>query len=610
MVRCDLARARVSSGVTLAHVRLGRTQSTIRWCMSHLLGALSAATATAAFLLAKPGGWTTMFTPDSEFYMSLSEFGGSVTSHAGEPAYYWTRLGEILPVYGLSMLLPFSMAHAAYAAILVATAAASAYCFARLATGSHPSAAVTGFIVSTSVVIVSWAGDPYNTGTCISLLLVVAALLMRMWVRRRRVQSATAFALGVALAWLLMTNPSAALVGIATCVAIAVLMAAARRSARNFALMLCRVAATSAGAVVAYGAFVTIGQRVFAPLQWLPTVRYWGRVISQSSSAWMSPSYEWLRTEYALWGFVALIVATCVFAACRPPGMRAGVREVMLILALTPLLVFAAQYLRSPGASFEAGFYNSLILPFPLLAVTTFGSAYIARGIRGATHARHLWHAAALVGWAACYVCIGFAMPVATTPIAIALVAIAIMSPLVAIIALRKLRAATTGAAVVTMVVASVAAPLAMQALAAGRPTGDVGVYQHPRYTFATGANAETRTLALTDYAVEQWLLSVVPPDSKIAVVASGATPLVSAAAMQLWGPNSVYFPSTQRFPTTTQLGSPPADVIAFYGTSPTECNRLATTYAEGGFPVRVLGTASLGVAEPRVEVCALLMGA
>jgi len=122
----------------------------------------------------------------------------------------------------------------------------------------------------------------------------------------------------------------------------------------------------------------------------------------------------------------------------------------------------------------------------------------------------------------------------------------------------------------------------------------------------APQASQGIEALALADYDVQSWLLSSIDPEDQVAVVANGQTPLVSAAAMQLWGPNSVYFPVQQRFPTAAQLGDPPADVIAFYGTNAVICTELSRGYISDGLAARVIATTVIDRGGEPLNVCLL----
>ncbi len=53
--------------------------------------------------------WNGYFSPDSEFYLSLSVFGSELTGKVVNPAYYWTRSGQIIPEHFVTTLFGWNL---------------------------------------------------------------------------------------------------------------------------------------------------------------------------------------------------------------------------------------------------------------------------------------------------------------------------------------------------------------------------------------------------------------------------------------------------------------------------------------------------------------------
>jgi hypothetical protein len=335
-------------------------------------------------------------------------------------------------------------------------------------------------------------------------------------------------------------------------------------------------------------------------------------MVTNNSSTWMSPTNEWLTTEFALWGFVMLAFAASLCVGRRVAGVRSHAQWALLAMAVVPITTYAVQYARTPGAIFEAGFYNAMLLPLPLLAVTTFATTRIETAVRGTAYGpvcRSAGGASILlstifVAVGISYILIGRLMPVTGIFLAAFLATGIAASPIVVRLLTQPGALPQTKRAASLLVLAALISPLAMQALAGARPTSGSGLFAQPRYTLAPDASRGVETLARTNYAVQAWLLGSVSPEDKIAVVAIGPNPMVSAAAMQLWGPNTIYFPASQQYPVAAQLGTPPVDVIAFYGMSAKICGLLAREYAQEMRDAHVLRTTSIQRGGWPVDVC------
>jgi hypothetical protein len=153
------------------------------------------------FLIAQR--WSGLDTPDSSFYASLALFGDEVTDRAPDDSYFWTRLGYIAPVRGLTLLLGPWIGFAVYKALLLMLITGSAYLLLKRHM-NWVSAAFLTATVTTSTVVLSYLGNSYLTGT----VLAGTAVLIALGTSPRAASSAVA---GVTMGWLAMVNPAGAL---------------------------------------------------------------------------------------------------------------------------------------------------------------------------------------------------------------------------------------------------------------------------------------------------------------------------------------------------------------------------------------------------------------
>ena len=105
------------------------------------------------FLIAQR--WSGLDTPDSSFYASLALFGDEVTDRAPDDSYYWTRLGYIAPVRGLTLLLGPWIGFALYKALLLMLITGSAYLLLKRHM-NWVSATFLTATVTTSTVVLSY----------------------------------------------------------------------------------------------------------------------------------------------------------------------------------------------------------------------------------------------------------------------------------------------------------------------------------------------------------------------------------------------------------------------------------------------------------------------
>jgi hypothetical protein len=289
--------------------------------------------------------WTGLDTPDSSFYASLGLFGDQVSDRAPDNSYYWTRLGDIVPVRLLTSVLGTWGGFAAYRVLLLAIIVGGTYLMMRRYT-CRTSAAFLALSTSLSTVVLSYVGNPYLTGTVMAGTVVIVACAMS----DRRAAAAGA---GVAMGWLVMTHPVGVLLA-------GTVWLSLRLQARTKVVNLLVAAGAAA---LTWLAFLGIGRIVFPQLNWIGT--YLDANARMEYSNFASRDMVWLRDVSLIVPAMVLAITVVVWATHRReiPAQRA------LVLSLTSIGFMLVFNPVMGGIPLEAPMYQAMLWPPTLLAL-------------------------------------------------------------------------------------------------------------------------------------------------------------------------------------------------------------------------------------------------
>jgi hypothetical protein len=468
--------------------------------------------------------FTTLHTPDSEFYYSLGVFGSAITDRAPTDYYYWTKLGIILPVRALSELLPPLVALSAFHFLLTALVGGSAYLVARLRWSRLGSCLAAAFAALNTVVLV-FVGDPYASGAAIAGLSVLFATAT-LWTQGRSPFGLwPPVVMGLAGVWLLMINPYALIVGAAGCAG--VVLAGLREARAAGAGALVRALAAGAGGfAVGLAAFLALGWWVFPGLNWFRSLAEF--VFTADLSAWTDPTWRWLATETSLLvplaGAIVSLLALVLDPRSRATRTAAGLSCVTIVVAV-------AYKLLSDSNVLEVSVYSSMLWPSTLLALALVasGTSEPARGLSPL--------AVAVI--APAWVVAGHWSTTISTPGAVALTSIALICAGGLLAWARGGRVMLSSAwpiAAVGVVLLTVLGSV-FQILQNGRPEFPEGTHRRVPYSAAFLPNRAGDVL-VQDTAIQSWLISSTGETEQLLVWNEPETR--SAASMQLWGSNSV----------------------------------------------------------------------
>lgn len=477
-----------------------------------------------ALLTQRWAGWST---PDSSFYLSLGSFGSQVSDRAPFPSYYWTRLGEIVPLHMLTGMFGTWPGVTAYHYLLLLIVVAAAWVALQQVTGRWTTAFLTT-AVATSTVMVSFLGNPYLTGTVMAgTAVVIACAMVRGW-------RAAAWA-GVALGWLAMTNP----VGVLLAGVVWLTLALHART---------RVGAYAAAVgttTLTFLAFLAAGRLVFPRLHWFQTYLDANASITYSDFASHSP--VWLQDTSLIVPVLALLVAIGT-VVMRHRNRAAQIAVLISSSSIAFLLVFNPLM---GGIALEAPMYQAMLWPPALMALALTISVWLPDGYW--TRRQRVVGLIALIA----IVIAGHLSP--SIPLALCWVIGLLLVALVLVVTPRG---------TIAMVVSAALLLVGAQLLQNSRAV-QLGLYFHSPYAWAYASNPiNERAHAAVN--TQQWLLDHTRDTDTIldwvgGQWVNGDRELYVVAGMQLWGENRVTLEPRLTPDDTTRLAQVRPTVLAMY---------------------------------------------
>ncbi len=460
--------------------------------------------------------WTPANTPDSEFYLSLAAFGHQVTDRAVVPAYYWTRLGVIAPLRGLSWLVGPDAAYAIWRWFLLSVAIVPSYIFARRRWGLPAAIAAAGAI-GFSTVLLTVTANPYPTSAIVPLLIAESAILLIAITGPRRSAPWLAAVAGAIGGWLIMCNPVAGV--FAALVALPFALVIFRRGLKATGQF---IGAAVASAAASFFILLGAGRALFPALDWWETTRFY--LSALNFAAFHSSSLGWLRESPLL-----LVPIFLIFIAAAVGLRIRHERQVMWVLAGSIILpgcyAFFNQFVQQ-GSMLETPVYVAFLWG-PSLAALAVLVGWFARG-RGVG----AWAVAIGVLAGGCAAGRFWVDPFRVRPDGLAILLVVVGLALLAVLGMpgapRRVLA----------LVAAVGVVAGAQVLQNGTPTAGEFVAMRIPYSSAfqsTGAAAQYE--AALD--AERWVLSAASPGSRLLVWAPGPE-FGGIAAMSLNGPNAL----------------------------------------------------------------------
>ena len=535
--------------------------------------------------------WTGMNSPDSEFSASLVLFGSEVTERAIEPAYYWTRLGFLAPMRGLTGLVGFWTAWEVWRGLLLLVSVAAVYWIARRRTGRLVATAA-GLVVALNTMLLGYLGNPYATGTAMAatflLLAAAIATLPRPGHQPQLVGPAwlPAAMAGGLVAWLVMTNPYAALLGLTLWIGVRVVALAASSSRRWAAVARDAVAAVFGSAVV-FIAFLVAGLAMFPTENWFATYRDWNSRLDYAS--FISDPTIWTKDA----AFLVILVAVMVAGICMLSRRTAFTAAALTIAVLN--VAFALGYMQLiPGPWLEAPHYSAMLWPAALTAIA-MGTAAVA-GESPAPKAVWLL----LIPQALVLIWAGHRGDTLEPRQAWSIAIAAAVVTIAAVVAARAKPSFAQTAAIVALVLVGAGAQL----LQNGR--GWLGIYgQYPMNAAYVDYDAEM--LMRSKVQAEEFVLANTRPDDRIGIWTDSERLTAAVAAMQLWGIyNNVSANPVLDRAEINGLERLRPTVIAMYAPDRDQIDRFASSLPPWSRPepAQCTEVPYVGIGSPEAHVC------
>ena len=472
---------------------------------------------------------------DGQFYASLSLYGSAVTDRAVFTSYYWTRLGVIAPLRGLTTAFGTWPGFAIYRMLLVFVLVAGIYFLLRRFTSAKTAALLTVF-ASLNTVIVCYFGNTYLTGAVMAGAAAVLALAIRD-------STASALGAGAVLGWLMMCNPPGMLLAGTIWLVLRLLR---RTAVRHFLFAVL-------GAVVSFSVFLLLGRFIFPRMNWFQVYLQSNARITYSDFASKSP--VWLQDISLLVPVLVLVIVVGIWWS-RRRNSAAQFAFAISSSSIAFMLVFNPMM---GGIPLEAPMYQAMLFPATMIALT-LGVASII-GERSWTLDTWICAAAGMIA----VITAGFST-VMLGLTAGSLIAAALAIAAVMVLSVPRLR---RSAAIPVLVCALVIA--GGQLLQNARP-GHIGLYFQTPYSNAfrsSSVSAKVHAAVNT----EQWLLIHTHDDDQIldwvdGNWVGGDRELYMVAGMQLWGENRIGLDQHLAPSDVAELESIRPTVIAMYGPS------------------------------------------
>jgi hypothetical protein len=485
--------------------------------------------------------WAGLDTPDSSFYFSLANFGSEVTDRAPVDSYYWTRLGVIAPTYALTQIFGPWIGYFIWRLLLLATIIAAIYIATRKFKATRQTGALLAGSLATSTVILSYLGNPYVTATALAAIAI--AITSALFASKKATITG-----GVALGWLAMINPYAALLAGSIWLAIAIQHHFAHELSTKITQLIIRITIAATSAAVTFGVFLLIGTQLFPGINWFRTYIEWNAKLDYGDFASKSPI--WLTDPSLL-----VPAAMLVVIAIQWWRFKTRATQVALTISLTTLGFTLAFLPAMAGITLEATIYTSMLwIPASIALAITFAERIEA--------------------------------PIWITPIALAILitagfqAINFNGYIAATLAIVTTAFLTTVKSSKLLIVALIIFLSAAQLTQNSRD--QIGLYYSSPFAWAYQDNPIKLKLA-NSLKAQQWLINNTEPTDQILTYVDGDwlggdRDLYVAAAMQFWGENRSGVDETIRPEDLDRIAVTNPTVIALYGPNKTNLEQYASS--------------------------------
>lgn len=450
--------------------------------------------------------WVVPYTPDSDFYFGLGNFGSQVIDRATDPSYFWSRIGLVGPVSLIISVLGSDLGYLVWRVLLLGLTVISIFLIAWRKVG-RIAAATAVLIVATNTTVLVTLADFYPSSAVIAgfSLFTGFGCLAATGTGARARQLAAAGIAGGAVGWLLAIHLGTVAVACAASLTLMVYLIV-RLGKRSWRPILCFLV----GAAGVFLIFQVWLQALFPGRNWFSA--NYAATTEIDWSFFHEKTLNWLWTDPNLL-VPPIALAIGLIVGSRASRLQREIRAATWFLVAASLAAVIQQFILG-GQNLQLPYYYSQIWPFAILVLVL---AVVTLELRSGQRVALLVVAAVLLPVA------GMATFVFTWfPIGLAL-AIVVLAGYAAAFWISGSEAAGAGLRALSLVACAVCL-CGIQVLqnGLGPVPGLVIPRQSPQQAFAAPQPWVQSDFALA-HQVEGWVLANTPDNQKVATW-TGAT--------------------------------------------------------------------------------------
>jgi hypothetical protein len=298
------------------------------------------------------------FTPDSEFYWSLGNYGNEIVSRAPWPAYYWTKTVLIAPQFYLSGLLSAIHIFVFIQLIQIFIIYTAVSLLSKYEKIDLPRKHIIYFVIIFNSIIFWFRGNTYTTGLAQALLYLFLVLL---YITQRDFEKSSKrliIGFGFLSATFIFLNPIIFLLLIIVTITFHLLhIYEIRQVSLKYIL---NVASFVFGTLLSVMFWLYISADIFPGLNWFQTVKYYSTAIDASDFSTRKGLLILIADPSVFFLLILALIGLVVFVLREYRGtFLRFIGGVQLQLVL--ILVFDKLFLN--GSLLESPYYSALVMP-------------------------------------------------------------------------------------------------------------------------------------------------------------------------------------------------------------------------------------------------------
>ncbi len=473
--------------------------------------------------------WTFLDSPDSEFYLSLSIFGDEANSIAPYPAYYWTRTTLIAPLNFLINTFGTEVGFLLFRILLTIICSLAILNIVNrigLSKFFYP-IATTAVLMNPAIVIAR--GNPYITYTGVALVTLTVSLLIEIFTNddltvSRSLHKFRSLSLGLTLASILFLNVFIFLMVLITTL---LLFLSVPILQNRFRLYVLAIFFWILGFLSGVLAFLKLSENIFPEMNWFSTTKYYLEALNPANFPPVDHGLEFFSNTSLVIPLVSTLIALHLVIQNRK--IESGVR-VLGCIHIIFFSYFLSLAVFTGNLQLRLLIHNSYLIPTSLILIFF----YCFDNFRHISLSLRLAFSVSIIFTVIPFYLLAF-IPLATPTIWNGIVALIIVLLLFINIHLQGIKKLYNNGrnSIILFLSLSLSAILILQGSFNGQFFGQANL----KSSFSPNVNQNLHIRDLIE--VQNWVISNVNTRKSMVITDNGSN-LVSFAAMQLWGPNTV----------------------------------------------------------------------